>query len=279
MNPCRHLRPPEGTTPSTCGGIDACTRLEFVCDPDKVVFVAASANETIADALQRCVAYLEADSLDVRLRFRRHKKMSARRLAFDQAETPELNQAPTTARVRLVGVSRLERRLEQVAALHAATTESVDDKRKLDELERAHLVVQSTCMDQHVETMARIRRAQRNIARTTATLKEEQRKLATTIGTRTTYLLHHPRLVASCRQAVSDAAAEDTSSEKRREALESAFVRQSKCAVCWEPGAGDDVLQPCGHAMVCPTCAAKLVGGPCPVCRTHVSKVQRVYRS
>jgi hypothetical protein len=114
---------------------DACTRLEFVWDDDqdKVVFAALSVNETIADALARYVEYLKVDPLDVRLRFSRHEKMSARRLALDQAETPELNQAPTTARVRLVRVTAVQRRLEQVAALHAATTESVDGKRRLDE--------------------------------------------------------------------------------------------------------------------------------------------------
>jgi len=260
---------------------NAFTRVEFVWvdDLDKVAGIAASANETIADALKRYVEYLKVDPLDVRLRFPRHEKMSARRLALDQAETPELNQAPTTARVHLVRVTAVQRRLEQVAALHAATAESVDGKRKLDELERRHRAVQSTCMDEHLETMARIRRAQRNIARTKATLKEEERKLAKAIGARSTYLVKHPRLVASSRQAVIDAAAEHTASEKRRESLESAFVRETKCVVCFEPNAGDDVLQPCGHVIACPPCSGKLVGSPCPVCRTHVTKVQRVYHS
>jgi hypothetical protein len=171
-----------------------------------------------------------------------------------------------------VRVTAVQRRLEQVAALHAATTESVDGKRRLDELERAHLAVQRTCMASHAQNSARVRRLE-------AALKAAQRQLAKAKEARDAGLVNHPVRVASSRQAVSDAASEYTASEKRRESLESAFVRQTKCVVCFEPNAGDDVLQPCGHVIACPPCSGKLVGRPCPVCRTHVTKVQRVYHS
>jgi hypothetical protein len=258
---------------------DATTRVELVWDdaPDKVFYTAVSANETIGDVLARYVAFVKVDPLDVRLRFIRHEKMSARRLALDQEETPELNQAPNAARVRLVRVTEAQRRLEQIAALHAATAESVDQKRKLDELERAHLAVQRTCMDQHAENSARVRRLERDIAKATAALKAGQRQLAKAKQAHEAGLADHPVIVASSRQAVSDAAAAHTASEQRREELHSAFVRRTKCAVCFEPNAGDDVLQPCGHMIACRPCSGKLVGGPCPVCRAHVASAQRVF--
>jgi hypothetical protein len=259
---------------------DAATRVEIVWAdaPDKVVYAALSANETLGDVLASYLAFVKIEPMGVRLHVARHENMSARRLALEQAEAPELNQAPADARIRLVRVTEAQRRLEQIAALHAATAESVDQKRKLDELELAHLAVQRTCMDQHVQNSARVRRLEATLKAATAALKAGQRQLAKAKQAHEAGLADHPRLVAGSRQAASDAAAAHTASEQRREELHSAFVRRTRCAVCFEPDAGDDILQPCGHMIACRLCSGRLVGLPCPVCRAQVASAQRVFR-
>jgi hypothetical protein len=46
------------------------------------------------------------------------------------------------------------------------------------------------------------------------------------------------------------------------------------CAVCLD-APKECALQPCAHACVCAACAATLAA--CPVCRTPVASVSRVY--
>ena len=54
---------------------------------------------------------------------------------------------------------------------------------------------------------------------------------------------------------------------------------QKNCIVCYEPRNGTFVLQPCGHAKTCETCSLKIVEESkiCPMCRSHVSKYQKIF--
>ena len=54
---------------------------------------------------------------------------------------------------------------------------------------------------------------------------------------------------------------------------------QKNCIVCYDPRNGTFVLQPCGHAKTCETCSLKIVEESkiCPMCRSHVSKYQKIY--
>eukprot|EP00041_Stephanoeca_diplocostata_P016450 m.324076 g.324076 ORF g.324076 m.324076 type:complete len:169 (+) comp20368_c0_seq5:16-522(+) len=55
------------------------------------------------------------------------------------------------------------------------------------------------------------------------------------------------------------------------------------CSVCMQEDVGA-ALVPCMHAQFCPTCATAIVSGQhstvhrtCPVCRTHVTDIIRIY--
>ena len=54
---------------------------------------------------------------------------------------------------------------------------------------------------------------------------------------------------------------------------------QKNCIVCYESRNGTFVLQPCGHAKTCETCSLKIVNESkiCPMCRSHVSKYQKIF--
>jgi hypothetical protein len=226
-------------------------------DDDTVIQSIDSANETIAAVFQILIDETGLDPAGVRLAVRRHGTLSARELAREQ------QRADGVAHVRLVRVSALERRHEQVAALMAATQESLNGKRKIDELELDHVAVQKTCVEQHKTNHSRV--------------KALELELQAAKAERAAFTKQSPKLIAESSAAVEAAKATHQANETKREALDSAFVRQNKCVVCFDPNAGSDILQPCGHMVACRKCADKLAGKRCPVCRADVLSVQRVY--
>lgn len=72
--------------------------------------------------------------------------------------------------------------------------------------------------------------------------------------------------------------------KRRTEELESAVAAAAdettidKCVVCWERTVAT-VLLDCMHVALCEECARGLSGQDCPICRTPVRAVQRIYRT
>ena len=52
---------------------------------------------------------------------------------------------------------------------------------------------------------------------------------------------------------------------------------ERECTLCLEPLTAQTALVPCGHASFCASCAARLVGYACPMCRAAVRSTMRVY--
>jgi hypothetical protein len=50
------------------------------------------------------------------------------------------------------------------------------------------------------------------------------------------------------------------------------------CVVCLD-APQETIFLECGHACCCTTCAQILLRQPCPVCRTRIARVVRVYHS
>ena len=59
-----------------------------------------------------------------------------------------------------------------------------------------------------------------------------------------------------------------------------ALAEAQECVVCMEQEKSY-VLVPCGHAVVCQSCAENIMATTraCPVCRQHVEQVIKLFRS
>jgi hypothetical protein len=64
--------------------------------------------------------------------------------------------------------------------------------------------------------------------------------------------------------------------ESSKPPVSPAAAEPSCCVVCLE-APKVVAFQPCGHVVTCNDCAARLLGGKCPICRANVASLLRVF--
>ncbi|KAL6040640.1 putative nuclear distribution protein nudc, variant 2 [Balamuthia mandrillaris] len=71
---------------------------------------------------------------------------------------------------------------------------------------------------------------------------------------------------------------EETSNAKKKDADDDEEDEKDLCKICYD-GEIETVILECGHAVLCHNCATTLNLFQCPICRTPISSIRRMYRS
>ncbi|KAL6067588.1 putative nuclear distribution protein nudc [Balamuthia mandrillaris] len=71
---------------------------------------------------------------------------------------------------------------------------------------------------------------------------------------------------------------EETSNTKKKDADDDEEDEKDLCKICYD-GEIETVILECGHAVLCHNCATTLNLFQCPICRTPISSIRRMYRS
>jgi hypothetical protein len=64
--------------------------------------------------------------------------------------------------------------------------------------------------------------------------------------------------------------------QKKVRKLKAKCKDKKQCVVCWERDR-NYILIPCGHYMLCGTCACTTLGKECPYCRKQIYDIQQVF--
>lgn len=64
--------------------------------------------------------------------------------------------------------------------------------------------------------------------------------------------------------------------QKKVRKLQAKCKDKKQCVICWERER-NYILIPCGHYMLCGTCACTTIGKECPYCRKQIYDIQQVF--